>query len=62
QSQLPADVENTVPFAFILYVDKTKLLSHGTVKWYPVVVQCANLPVDIWNSQSIGGGCIVGWC
>ncbi|KIJ11284.1 hypothetical protein PAXINDRAFT_164124 [Paxillus involutus ATCC 200175] len=61
RSQLPADVENTVPFVFILYVDKTKLSSHGTVKGYPVVVQCANLPVDIRNSQSIGGGCVVGW-
>ncbi|KIK93461.1 hypothetical protein PAXRUDRAFT_12641 [Paxillus rubicundulus Ve08.2h10] len=61
QSQLPADVKNAIPFAFILYAYKTKLSSHGTVKGYPVVVRCANLPVDIWNSQSIGGGCIVGW-
>ncbi|KAI6006563.1 hypothetical protein F5J12DRAFT_782832 [Pisolithus orientalis] len=50
QSQLPADVENAIPFCFIF-----------TVKGYPVVVQCANLPVDIWNSESVGGGCVVGW-
>ncbi|KAG2057487.1 hypothetical protein BDR06DRAFT_980881 [Suillus hirtellus] len=35
------------PFCFILYADKTRLSSHGTVKAYPVV--------------GIGGGCIVGW-
>ncbi|KAI6148872.1 hypothetical protein BKA82DRAFT_22629 [Pisolithus tinctorius] len=61
QSQLPADVENAVPFCFILYADKTRLSSHGTVKGYPVVVWCANLPVDIRNSESVGGGCVVGW-
>ncbi|KAI5998520.1 hypothetical protein F5J12DRAFT_906856 [Pisolithus orientalis] len=52
QSQLPADVENAIPFCFILYADKTRLSSHGTVKGYPVVVRCANLPVDIRNSES----------
>ncbi|KAL4079739.1 hypothetical protein J3A83DRAFT_4185702 [Scleroderma citrinum] len=60
ESQLPNDVENAVPFCFILYADKTKLSSHGTVKGYPIVVQCANLPVDIQNSQNVGGGCVVG--
>ncbi|KIK90860.1 hypothetical protein PAXRUDRAFT_150960, partial [Paxillus rubicundulus Ve08.2h10] len=61
QSQLPTNVENAIPFAFILYADKTKLSLPGTVKGYPVVVQCANLPVDIQNSQLIGGSCVVGW-
>ncbi|KAI5984964.1 hypothetical protein F5J12DRAFT_899133 [Pisolithus orientalis] len=61
QSQLPADVENAIPFCFILYADKTRLSSHSTVKEYPVVVWCANLPVDIQNSESIGGGCVVSW-
>ncbi|KAF9231165.1 hypothetical protein BU15DRAFT_90973 [Melanogaster broomeanus] len=61
QSNLPSNVENTVPFAFILYADKTKLSSHGTVKGYPVVVRCANLPVDIRNGKGLGGGCVVGW-
>ncbi|KAG1865264.1 hypothetical protein F4604DRAFT_1881913 [Suillus subluteus] len=60
QSSLP-DVDGTVPLCFILYADKTKLLSHGTVKGYPVVVQCANLPIHIWNGETFGGGRIVGW-
>jgi len=60
QSHLP-DVPNAVPFAFILYADKTKLSSHGTVKGYPVIARCANLPVHIRNSDQIGGGCVVGW-
>ncbi|KAI6023687.1 hypothetical protein BKA83DRAFT_4052766, partial [Pisolithus microcarpus] len=60
QSSLP-DVPNAVPFGLIVYADKMKLLSFGTAKGYPIVVQCANLPVDIWNSHAIGGGCVVGW-
>ncbi|KIK91094.1 hypothetical protein PAXRUDRAFT_150267, partial [Paxillus rubicundulus Ve08.2h10] len=35
------------PLAFILYSDKTKLLTFGTAKAYPVVAQLTNLPVDI---------------
>ncbi|KAG2091483.1 uncharacterized protein F5147DRAFT_822988 [Suillus discolor] len=61
QSSLPPDVENAVPFCFILYADKSKLSSHGTVKGYPVVVRCANLPVDIRNGEGFGGGRVVGW-
>ncbi|KIK76187.1 hypothetical protein PAXRUDRAFT_18386 [Paxillus rubicundulus Ve08.2h10] len=61
QSNLPDDVENTIPFGFILYADKTKLSSHGTVKGYPIVVCCANLPVNIWNGKGLGGSCVVGW-
>ncbi|KAG1859232.1 hypothetical protein F4604DRAFT_1882756 [Suillus subluteus] len=49
------------PFCFILYADKTRLSSHGTVKAYPVVVRCANLPVAIRNGDGIGGGRVVGW-
>ncbi|KAI6142192.1 hypothetical protein BKA82DRAFT_4331531 [Pisolithus tinctorius] len=49
QSRLPTHAENAVPFAFILYTDKTRLSSHGTVKGYPVVARCANLPVHIHN-------------
>ncbi|KAI5981970.1 hypothetical protein EDD15DRAFT_2182044 [Pisolithus albus] len=60
QSSLP-DVENAVPFGLIIYADKTKLSSFGTAKGYPVVVRCANLPVEIRNSHAIGGGCVVGW-
>ncbi|KAI6028153.1 hypothetical protein EDC04DRAFT_2869153 [Pisolithus marmoratus] len=54
-------VNNAVPFGLIIYANKTKLSSFGTAKGYPVVVQCTNLPVGIWNSHAIGGGCIVGW-
>ncbi|KAG2750980.1 hypothetical protein P692DRAFT_201710246, partial [Suillus brevipes Sb2] len=60
QSRLPHGLK-AAPFCFILYADKTRLSSHGTVKAYPVVVRCANLPVDIRNSDGIGGGRIVGW-
>ncbi|KAG2741149.1 hypothetical protein P692DRAFT_20688451, partial [Suillus brevipes Sb2] len=60
QSCLPHGLK-AAPFCFILYADKTRLSSHGTVKAYPVVVRCANLPVDIQNSDGIGGGRIVGW-
>ncbi|KAG2151677.1 uncharacterized protein EDB93DRAFT_1240030 [Suillus bovinus] len=60
QSCLPSDIK-AAPFCFILYVDKTRLLSHGTVKGYPVVVHCANLPVGIRNREGIGGGRVVGW-
>ncbi|KAG2103998.1 uncharacterized protein F5147DRAFT_580146, partial [Suillus discolor] len=60
QSRLPPGLK-VAPFCFILYADKTRLSSHGTVKAYPVVVQCTNLPIGIWNSKGIGGGRIVGW-
>ncbi|KAG1861808.1 hypothetical protein DFJ58DRAFT_715411 [Suillus subalutaceus] len=60
QSSLP-DIDGAVPFCFILYADKTKLSSFGTVKGYPVVVRCANLPTHIRNGEAFGGGRIVGW-
>jgi hypothetical protein len=31
-------VLKAAPFCFILYADKTRLLSHGTAKAYPVIV------------------------
>ncbi|KAI6008905.1 hypothetical protein F5J12DRAFT_936001 [Pisolithus orientalis] len=37
QSSLP-EVLNAVPFAFIIYTNKTKLSSFGTAKGYPVVI------------------------
>ncbi|KAG1861216.1 hypothetical protein F4604DRAFT_1929797 [Suillus subluteus] len=49
QSSLP-DIDGTVPFCFILYADKTKLSSFGTVKGYPVM-----------NGEAFGGGRIVRW-
>ncbi|KAI6107235.1 hypothetical protein EV401DRAFT_2060073 [Pisolithus croceorrhizus] len=60
QSHLP-DVKNAVPFAFILYADQMRLSSHATVKGYPVIAQCGNLPINIRNGERYGGGCIVGW-
>ncbi|KAG1765353.1 hypothetical protein EDD22DRAFT_978791 [Suillus occidentalis] len=59
-TRLPNDIK-AAPFCFILYVDKTRLSSHGTVKGYPVVVHCTNLPVGIRNREGIGGGRVVGW-
>ncbi|KAI5992569.1 hypothetical protein F5J12DRAFT_907373 [Pisolithus orientalis] len=61
QSWLPSHVDNMVPFAFIIYADKMWLSSHGTVKGYPVVAHCANLPVHVRNGEQYGSGCIVGW-
>ncbi|KIK32256.1 hypothetical protein CY34DRAFT_111036 [Suillus luteus UH-Slu-Lm8-n1] len=55
QSHLLANL-NAALLCFILYADKTKLSTHGTVKGYPVMVHCANLPVDIQNDEGIGGG------
>ncbi|KAG1829817.1 hypothetical protein EV424DRAFT_1343975 [Suillus variegatus] len=58
QSSLP---NKGVPFAFILYADKTHLLSSGNVKGYLVIARCANLPVHIRNCAGIGGSRLVGW-
>ncbi|KAG1858351.1 hypothetical protein C8R48DRAFT_544380, partial [Suillus tomentosus] len=58
QSLLP---ENGAPFAFILYADKTHLSTAGTVKAYPVIARCGNLPVNIRNVDGPGGGRLVGW-
>ena len=54
-------LDGAKPFSFILYADKTKLSSFGTVKGYPVVARCANLPVHIRNSNGVRGGRVVGW-
>ncbi|KAG1744080.1 uncharacterized protein EDB91DRAFT_1236611 [Suillus paluster] len=53
--------ENGAPFMFILYANKTHLLSAGTVKAYPVIAPCGNLPVNIRNVNGPGGGRLVGW-
>ncbi|KAG2156018.1 uncharacterized protein EDB93DRAFT_1239132 [Suillus bovinus] len=58
QSSLP---ENAVPFAFILYADKTHLSSTGTVKAYLVFTHCGNLPIHIRNTDRFGGGQMVSW-
>ncbi|EGO23558.1 hypothetical protein SERLADRAFT_438878 [Serpula lacrymans var. lacrymans S7.9] len=58
QSRLP---DGGKPLCFILYADKTILSSFGTVKGYPVIARCANLPTDIRNGTGVGGGRVVGW-
>ncbi|KAG1838317.1 hypothetical protein F4604DRAFT_1997182 [Suillus subluteus] len=58
QSQLPPGGK---PLAFILYADKTRLSSFGTVKGYPVVARLANLPTGIRNGRGVGSGYVVGW-
>ncbi|KAG2145011.1 hypothetical protein BD769DRAFT_1625525 [Suillus cothurnatus] len=52
---------NGAPFAFILYADKMHLSSASTVKAYPVIAHCRNLPVEIRNVDGPGGGHLVGW-
>ncbi|KIJ09545.1 hypothetical protein PAXINDRAFT_157859 [Paxillus involutus ATCC 200175] len=47
--------------SLVEHSNRTRLSSHGTVKGYPVVARCANLPVDIRNGERYGGGCVVGW-
>ncbi|KAJ3879833.1 hypothetical protein F5051DRAFT_438442 [Lentinula edodes] len=58
QSKLPA---GAVPLCIVFYADKSKLSSFGTAKGYPVIVRCANLPMDIRNGSGIAGGRVVGW-
>ncbi|KAH8991412.1 hypothetical protein EDB86DRAFT_3183167 [Lactarius hatsudake] len=58
QSQIP---QGGNPLALILYADKTKLSSFGTMQGYPVVAHCANLPTTIRNGNGFGSGRVVGW-
>ncbi|KAI6003353.1 hypothetical protein EDC04DRAFT_2871830 [Pisolithus marmoratus] len=52
--------EDAAPFTFILYTDKSHLLSSGKVKAYPIIVCCGNLPTHIRNSNhGLGGGQLV---
>ncbi|KAF9045535.1 hypothetical protein BJ165DRAFT_1415498 [Panaeolus papilionaceus] len=58
QSLLPISGK---PFGIILYADKTRLSSFGNTKGHPVLVRCANLPVEIRNGEGVGGGRLIGW-
>ncbi|KAJ3832869.1 hypothetical protein F5878DRAFT_591241 [Lentinula raphanica] len=58
QDNLPA---GAVPLCIVFYADKSKLSSFGTAKGYPVILRCANLPMDIHNSPGRGGGRVIGW-
>jgi hypothetical protein len=58
KSKLP---DGGKPLCFVIYADKTNLSSFGTVKGYPVIARCANLPADIRNGEGVAGGRVVGW-
>ncbi|KAF8956317.1 hypothetical protein BDZ97DRAFT_1907242 [Flammula alnicola] len=58
QSRLPPGGK---PLCFILYADKTKLSSFGTVMGYPVYARIGNFDVHIRNGTGVGGGELVGW-
>ena len=58
QSKLP---DGASPIFLIIFADKTRLSSFGTAKGYPVVARVANLPIDIQNTNGVGGGRLVGW-
>lgn len=58
QSTLPPDGRL---FGYIIYADKSRLSSFGSIQAYPVVARPANLVTEIRNSNGIGGGRIVGW-
>ncbi|KAK0503766.1 hypothetical protein EDD18DRAFT_1099090 [Armillaria luteobubalina] len=49
------------PICYIIYADKMRLSSFGTVQGYPIIVRLGNLPSHIRNSQGIGGGHVIGW-
>ena len=44
-----------------LYADKSRLLSFGKEKGYPVMARIINLLVGIRNSNGIWGTQVVGW-
>jgi hypothetical protein len=50
----------TVALVLLLYSDKAKLSSFGTVKGYPLIMRIMNVHSDICNSVGIGGGKLVG--
>ncbi|PBK68548.1 hypothetical protein ARMSODRAFT_887703, partial [Armillaria solidipes] len=52
---------NGKPICYIIYADKTRLSSFGTVQGYPVIVRLGNLPAHIHNGQGVGGGRVIGW-
>lgn len=49
------------PLNIIFYADVTRLSSFGTEKGHPVLVRCANLPVEVRNGEGLGGARMVGW-
>ncbi|EIW85767.1 hypothetical protein CONPUDRAFT_48530 [Coniophora puteana RWD-64-598 SS2] len=63
QSNLPPTHSGAThaPFSILLYADKTRLSSFGTVQGYPVIARCMNLPTHIRNGNGVGGARVVGW-
>ncbi|EIW76794.1 hypothetical protein CONPUDRAFT_63473 [Coniophora puteana RWD-64-598 SS2] len=63
QSKLPNQHSGATPapFSILLYADKTRLSSFGTVQGYPVIARCMNLPSKIRNGNGVGGARVVGW-
>ena len=49
------------PLGLILFADKSKISSFGTLQGYPVIARIANLESDVRNGRSFGGGCVVGF-
>ncbi|KIY63252.1 hypothetical protein CYLTODRAFT_382521 [Cylindrobasidium torrendii FP15055 ss-10] len=52
---------NVKPVCLIIYTDKSRLSSFGTVQAYPIVARLANLPDHIRNNNGLGGGRVVGF-
>jgi len=58
KSSLPEDAKMV---CLEVYADKTRLSSFGTEKGYPVMARILNLPVEVRNSNGMGGARVVGW-
>ncbi|EUC56573.1 hypothetical protein RSOL_188100, partial [Rhizoctonia solani AG-3 Rhs1AP] len=56
QGWLPPD---GLPLNIQLYADRAAVSTFGGRKVYPVVAQLNNLPREIWNGHSMGGGQVV---
>ncbi|EDQ99267.1 uncharacterized protein LACBIDRAFT_335192 [Laccaria bicolor S238N-H82] len=56
-SSLP---QGALPFCMVIYADKTRLSSFGSVKGYPVIGRPANFNVRIKNGTGIAGGRVLG--
>src|SRR5260221_6043852 len=51
----------SILFGILYYSDKSKLLSFGSVKGWPVLVHALPLPCSIHNGRGHGGVCLIGW-
>ena len=58
QMKLP---DGRKPLCLLIYADKSWLSSFGTAKAHPVLVRCANLPVEMRNGEDVDGRCLIGW-